>query len=102
MCLGDPWHGSPVVPDADERAAERMHESSAEFPGPQAGAIDDGIDSIPSRQRLFLLAQGTADSVLEDAAAGPRGPRRAASAYTRPYRPSARDMCKRPSGRARG
>ena len=44
MGVCDPRHGDPIVPDADQCAAQGIHRLAGELTGTQPGAVDDGID----------------------------------------------------------
>ena len=65
----DPRHGPAVVLDADECTSKGIHRLSSQFPCPQSGAVDDGVDLELPRQRLGLGGERPVDLPLDDAAA---------------------------------
>ena len=69
MGLRDAGHGFAVVSDANQCASQGIHGIAGQFPGPQAGAVDDGIDFKLAAERLCLCREGTSDLELDDAAA---------------------------------
>ncbi len=73
MGLGDPWDRGPIVPDTDQRTAQRIHRVVRELPGPQASAIDDRIDSKLPGQLLLLPGERAGDPGFQDAAARTSG-----------------------------